>query len=295
MAKEETKEVATTAAAGAVATTTPNANAVPTFLQGVKREDKSNLDTSDLTIPRIKVGQDQSNEVKAADVPRGALFLNVTGETLAEFGKPLRFIPVISSKEYMLWRDQQDGGGGLLARAKPVLEGGRVRYKWDKPGQTFATKIKGVVAVKWTTGEYVDEDGLAEWGTQIEGDPESPPAASLHYNYLVALPDHGNMLAAFSLSKSQVSRGKDLNAMLEMSQLPQYARIIRCTTEPQKNNAGQEFFNVRFKPAGVVQDEEFYNWLKGQHEHYAKAGFVIDDTGGDDADGGAKGGAGGKF
>ena len=290
---KKTEEIATETGKE-VATVATDANAVPAFLQGKKREDKSNLDARDLTIPRIKIAQDQNPEVKSGDVPRGCLFLNVTGETLAEFGQPLRVIPIIQSKEYMLWRDQLDGGG-LMARAKAVIEEGRVRYKWDKPGQTFATKIKGIVATSWTTKEYVDEDGLDAWGTQIKGDPDSPPAASVHYNYLVALPDLGNMVAAFSLAKSSVKRAKDLNAMLEMSQYPCYARLIRCTTEPEKNDAGQEFFNVRFKPAGLVQDENLFNWAKTQHEYYAKSGFIVDQENPDNTSGDNSGGKGGKF
>ena len=242
MTKAETKDVAVVADTG---------NQLPAFLQGIKREDRTNLDTKDLTIPRIKIAQDQNPEVKSGDVPKGALFLNVTTEVLAPFGTPLKVIPIIVAKEYMLWRDANDNGGGLLARARPVNENGRIRYK---PGVTFETKIKGIVPVKWTTGEYVDEDGLDQWGTSIPGDADSPPAASVHYNYLVLLPELGNMVAAFSLSKSQVKRARDLNAILEMSNLPVYARIIRVTIEPEKNANNQEFYNVRFKPAGVVQD-----------------------------------------
>lgn len=280
----------------ALATVAADNKSVPAFLQGQERTDRSNLDTTDLTIPRIKVAQDGNPEVKSGEVPKGALFLNVTGEVLAEFGKPLIMIPIISSKEYMLWRDQNDGGGGLLARAQPVLEDGKVRYKWDKPDSEFTTKIKGLVPVKWKTGKYIDEDGLAEWGTQIEGDEDSPPAASVHYNYLCLLPELGNTIAAFSLSKSQVKRARDLNAIIEMSQFPIYSRVIRVTVEPEKNNSGQEFFNVRFKPAGLVQDEKLFEYTKKQHEHYAAAGFVVDQENHDrdDADAGSKK-SGGKF
>lgn len=291
--KQETRNEVATVQGGATDV------AVPSFLQGIKREDRSGLDAKDLTIPRIKIAQDGNPEVKKGDVPKGALFLNVTGEVLAEFAKPLTFIPIIAAKEYMLWRDQNDDGGGLLARARPVFENGRVRYKWDKPNSKFTTKIKGVVAVEWHTAEYLDEPvqgdkTLADWGTQIASDPDSPPAASVHYNYLVALPEHGNMIAAFSLSKSQVKRAKDLNAILEMSQYPVYARIIRAATEPEKNSNNQEFFNVRFKPAGLVQDEALFTWAKTQHEYYAANGFVVDQEN-PDRDDAANSKAGGKF
>lgn len=296
MSKNETKtEVA-------VPQSQNSALAVPDFLKGTTRTDRSGLDAKDVTIPRIKIAQDGNPEVKSGDVPKGALFLNVTGEVLAEFSKPMTIIPIIAAKEYMLWRDQNDGGGGLLARARPVVEDGKVRYKWDKPHTKFTTKIKGVVAVEWTTKEYLDEPvlgdkTLADWGTQIAADADSPPAASVHYNYLVALPEFGNMIAAFSLSKSQVKRAKDLNAILEMSQYPVYSRIIRVATEPEKNTNGQEFFNVRFRPNGLVQDEQLFNWAKGQHEYYAANGFIVDQENPDHDAAGAGGSkaSGGKF
>lgn len=286
MSKGETKEVAVVETKG---------DQLPAFLQGIKREDRTNLDTRDLTIPRIKIAQDQNPEVKSGDVPKGALFLNVTGEVLAAFGTPLKVVPIIVAKEYMLWRDANDAGGGLLARARPVNEEGRIRYKWDKPNSKFQTKVKGVVPVEWATKEYVDEDGLDQWGTSIPNDADSPPAASVHYNYLVLLPELGNMIAAFSLSKSQVKRARDLNAILEMSNLPVYARIIRVSVEPEKNSNQQEFFNVRFKPAGVVQDEALFNFAKSQHEAFARDGFVVDQENPDRDEDAGNSKAGGKF
>lgn len=250
--------------------------ALPDFLVGVKREDKSNLDQSDIVVPRIKIAQDGNPEVKSGDIPKGALFINVTGEIVAKFAEPLIFVPIFQAKEYILWRDQQDQGGGMLARAQPVNVDGKIRYKWNKPNTKFETKVKGVLPTTWVTKEYIDEDGLDQWGTQIAGNPDSPPAATVHYNYVVMLPQFGNTFAAFSLSKSQTKRAKDLNSMLEMSQLPIYARVIRVATEPEKNDAGQEFFNVRFKPFGAVKDKDLFDFTKAKHEEFASTGFVVE-------------------
>lgn len=271
MSNEATKEVATTQ---------PAASGLAAYVGGgAKREDKTGFSAKDLTIPRIKVAQSLSPEVKEGDVVDGALFLNITGEELAAPGEPLRFIPVATQVEYIVWRDRKDNGGGLLARARPVVENGVTRYKWDNPNQTFEVKVGGVSKQTWKIGEYVDEDGTAEWGTSIEGDEQSPPIATVHYNYLLALPDHGFTLAAFSLSRTQAKRAKDLNAMIEMGILPMYARYFKASTEKDKRDLG-DFFNVRFKPAGamkpgVAEDETAFAYAKEQHDYYVAQGFTV--------------------
>jgi hypothetical protein len=272
--------------------------ALPSYLQDYKgttgRED---IETSDVSIPRIKLGQSMSEEVKSGDVKEGALFLNVTGEVLAEPGEPLRFIPVIAGKEFILWKDRNDDGGGILARAHKTRVNGEIKYAWDKPEETFANRVGGKIKVEWKTGKYCTEkrladellpgeDNLGAWGSEIPGDETSGIAATAHFNYVVVLPDHGNMVAALSLSRSQAKRARDLNGILKMSEIPIFARVIRVNTVDD-NKGDDKFKNVKFRPAGLVQDEETFEFTKGLHEHFAKEGFVVDqrdeDSGVDDA------------
>src|SRR3990167_3069662 len=190
---------------------------LPKFLQGYKGPlGTETIDSGDVTIPRLKIGQAMSDEVKAGQVSEGDLFLNVTGEVVAAAGDPLSALIVARQKEFILWRPREDNGGGILARAKPVRDKGVTRYRWDKPNQSFEVKVGGKVKVTWKTKEFIDQDGLDQWGSEIPGDKESGIAATAHHNYVVMLPEHNNVVAAISMSKSGVKKAKDLNAALKM-------------------------------------------------------------------------------
>lgn len=215
------------------------------------------IDNEDLTIPRIMFAQAMSPVVKEKKCADGDIFLNITQEVLAEKGEPLVVVPLITYKDYLLWKDRKDGGGGLLARASAVQVDGETKYAWDKPNSTFTTKIGGKKEVEWTTGLYVDDEGhnLKEWGSSDPDDPKSPPAAAVHHNYIVRLPEHGNMIAAMSLAITKVGRAKDFNAMLKLGNAPIFARKFLLSTEDDNRDAG-EFANVRFRPYGYVTEDE---------------------------------------
>ena len=255
--------------------------ALPAFLDGkLGYTGAEDIETQDITVPRIKVGQQMSAEVKAGDVEEGDLYLNVTGEVLAKAGEPLRFTPIARSKEYILWRDRNFDGGGIMARAqRAVRDNGDIVYVWDKPNQKFENKVKGAVKVTWTTGDYLVPDaGLDAWGSEIPNDKDSGKAATAHHNYVVALPDYGNMICAFSLSKTQAKRARDLNALIRLANLPMYARVFTCTTDMETGD-GNSWANVRFKGAGEIQVEEDFLMFEKMHQGYKSDGFTVDQSG----------------
>lgn len=266
---------------------------VPAFLnEDLGYTGAEDIDATDITIPQIKIGQGTSAEVKAGEIEEGDLFLNVTGEVLAKAGEPLRLTPIARSKEYLLWRDRNFEGGGVMARAKRTIVEGDVRYIWNKPGETFENRIGGKIKVSWTTEAegLIPEQGLDAWGSEIPTDEDSGKAATAHHNYVVALPDHGNMIAAFSLSRTQVKAAKDFNAMIRMANLPMFARVFIATTYDQSGGENT-WKNLKFKPVGVLQDKSIYDMFKGMHEHYAGKGFNVDqEKGQDEAKDESKGG-----
>lgn len=236
------------------------------------------IDAEDVTIPRIKLAQSLTPEVKAGEIEEGDLFLNVTGEVLAKVGEPLKVIPVIYGKEYILWRDRKDNNGGIMARAKPVWTANGVRYKWDKPNQEFETKLGGTQKVKYVTKEYIDQDGLNQWGSQVPGDEDSGIAARTSHNFVVALPDHGNIVVALSLAQpSQMKKAKDFNYMLKMGNAPMFARVFTVETVDETSDSGQ-YKNYKFKPAGFVQDKAVFESLKEIHDTFKESGFTVDQS-----------------
>lgn len=252
-AKNTGKEVA-------VRNATPPAvkdDTLPAHLQGYKgRTGAENIDSEDVTIPRVKIAQAMTPAVKNGDLEEGALFLNLGNEVLAEPGETMKAVILVQTKEYILWRPREDNGGGILARARPVVVDGEKRYKWDKPQTTFDVKVGGKVKVQWKTGDYIDEDGLKDYGSEIPGDPESGIAATVHHNYIVALPDNGDQLAAVSMSKSQVRKAKDLNALLkrqaQAKNIPIWSLVFNVKSIDDKNTNGDEFKNYEFVNAGYT-------------------------------------------
>ena len=256
--------------------------ALPAFLQEYEgRTYAEDIDNDDVTIPRVKLAQGLTPEVKAGDVSDGALFLNIDGQVLAEPEKPLRFIPVAKGKEFILWNPQR--GEGILARGRAVQHGGRTRYEWDKQDASFDVKFKDGPKVTWETKRFVDENGMDKWGSRIPGDDDSGPAATAHFNYVVILPDFGNMVAALSLSRSQVKRAKDLNALFKMGNLPFFARVFEVTTTPEKNDDG-DYFNYKFVPAGVLEDANLFTHAKGLHDGFVETGYTVDQSDEDDSE-----------
>jgi len=281
--KEASKEVATTG------------SALPAYLQDYTGPMGSdNIDNEDVTIPRVKLAQGTTPEVKAGEIKEGSLFLNVTGEVLAAPGETLTVIPLVYAKEFILWKDQNFDGGGVFTRARRVFdkEVNEYRYLWDKQNAAFENKIKGVLPVVWNTLTYVDENGMDKFGSANPEDSDSHPAATAHHNYVVVLPDFDMTVAALSLSNTAVKKAKDLNAMLKMGTAPWFARQFTVGTVDETNNDGQIYKNYSFKPAGFVEAQETFEYTKSLFESFSDKGFTVDQS---DKEGGSDATASDKF
>jgi len=260
---------------------------LPAYMQDYKGPTGTeDIDIEDITIPRIKLAQGLSPEVTAGTVKLGSLFLNVTGEVLAEPGEDLAMICVARSKEFILWQDRQFDGGGILARAHKVTVNGETRYEWDKQGQTFENKIKGILPVTWKTLRYVDENKMDKFGSANINDPDSHPAATAHHNFVVVLPNHDNLVAAISLSNSQVKRAKDWNFMLNSGGQPIFIKEFLCKSVEEVNKAGDEFRNLDFKPNGFIE-KDVKLFTEKMFLQFIGTGFSVDqsDVGADAASG----------
>lgn len=255
---------------------------VPSYLQNYQgRTGAENIDTDDVSIPRIKLGQALTPEVQDGTVGVGDLFLNIDGSVIAKAGEPFRFTPIVTGKEYILWSPDREEG--ILARAHRVEVNGEARYEWDKQDQTFEVKFPNGPKVKWETLRYVEDNDMQKFGTSIPGTEDSKPAATAHHNYVVALPDHGNMIAAFSLSRSQEKRAKDLNALLKLAQgTPIQARVLTAKSV-MEHKGGNDYANYKFGVAGFVESEDQFKAYQKLADSLAEAGYSVDQTN-DDGD-----------
>lgn len=265
MAAKNTQAAAAEPVTAVAVQTGGGAVALPDYLSGYAGPSGTeNIDSGDVNIPRLKLAQGLTPEVKDGLVKDGDMFHSITKQVLIEKGKAGIVIPIAYVKEYILWRDMADGGG-IFARARRVLEKGEVRYKWDHPNETFEHKVKGVVKVKWSTKGYIDEDGLDKFGSSVSSEPDSVPAANEHLNYIFLMPDADEQLVAVSFSRTAASKAKDLNAMLKMGAAPMFARQFTLAAAPQTNDSGQEFYNYTIRPAGFVPGADMFKRAQALH------------------------------
>ena len=254
-------------------------DSVPSYLKnygGPVGDD--NFDSSDIVIPKIKLLQGLSNEVEVFDTAKSGRFWH-TGLDM-DLGDSIKFVIADRRKKYLLSAPLADGQG-ILARADDAKT-------WDRTGE-WNVKLKGVKnPVQWTI-EHTDvlKSGLTKWGTQNPDDEDSPPAATLFYDYLVFLPDHLDIgPAVITLARSAIRKAKKgLNDKIKLHQSqgrPMQALMFEAKSIEETGDEGP-YKNWSFTGAGFVQDESLFT--TAMEHRGALAEVVIQDeaeTGHDD-------------
>lgn len=262
----------------AIATTN---NALPAHLQGVQKSAKlGNIDSTDLILPRVKLLQAISPELDAFNNAKKGGFWHTIANEMIE--APLRAIPIVVRKSFVLWAPRGDDRG-VLARSND----GRT---WDKPaGTEFTVKPKGsphsvTYKLGATVHERVDDlPALSEFGSSIPGDPNSPPAAALTYQFLWFFPDHPSLSPAIMINtRSSVKPAKDLLSKIDMRPVDHYAGAYRIGVVQENGDEGP-FFNYAYSMDGYASEEEFAH-AKMLFERFGEADWRANDEGteGDD-------------
>lgn len=227
-------------------------SSVPAYLQGVKSNTTSNMRTEDLIIPRIALMQALSPQVvnNPRSVFPGTFLHNVFEEMVSEDGKSFEFIPFQSRFFYILFAPRGDDRG-VLARADDGIH-------WNPASGEFKVKPKKHPSeVTYKMAPTVEASGLSKFGSSIPGDNDSQPAATLIYEYLAFLPQKPEWgPVVLSLARSQIKRGKVINATVGLGKAPMSAyKFIASVTQEQ--GAEGPYFNWQFKRGGWATEEEF--------------------------------------
>ncbi len=246
--------------------------------EGYTGQGQEDITTDDIIIPRIKLAQALTPEVVDKKAEEGDLIHNVTGDIICKAGQKLRFIPIMYTKEFIIWRERETGGG-ILARAIRKQIGTNFRYAWITPNVELTDKIGGKVEVTYKLKRYTtsaialvdhETDDLSCW----KGD--EAPAANLTHNYLVVLPDNNMELIAISLSRTSARKGAQLNTMLKMGGASIFTRVFEASTFIDQSDK-YKFANWIFSPAGYIAPDqvEMLESLKKLHEDFKATSFVV--------------------
>lgn len=259
---------------------------VPAWMQEDLDKGKENIGSEDIELPRLKLIQGLSPELEQYNDLRPGHFLHTAHEHI--FTGPFRAVPIYMDRRYILW-NPRDSGGGILARADDGIH-------WNPPNIEFSVKLDkkdGGHTVKWKTATTVKASGLADWGTMNPNDPQSPPAATLMFNFLLAFPDNPDLMpAVLTFQRSTVKMGRRLNTKLKTTRIPSFGLVFEFNSFKDSNSSGQEFHSIDARGAGRIDDEAQYRMYKNLYETIAKTGIAIKDLEGmqDEATNGPDGG-----
>ena len=257
----------------AVATRKADASVAPAFLKDYAGQGQPNIDRSDLEIPRLKLMQALSPELTEFDALKSGDFFHTSAEHI--FHGPFIGVPIYFEKRYILWQPR-DSGGGILARADDGVH-------WSPSDASFTVKLDkkdGGAPVTWKTGKTVQQSGLANWGTMNPDDNNSPPAATLMYNYVLGFPEHPDLLpAVLTFQRSSVSVGRRFNTklMTVTGRAPMYGLLFEFSSVEANNKNGQKFFNMAARGAGYLQDKALFEMYREQNEQLLKTGLAVKD------------------
>lgn len=261
---------------------------MPAFMQG-QDVGEDNFDQDDVVLPRIKLLQGISPEVEQFDEAKSGQFWH-TGLDLP-LGTEIEFVPADRRKKYLLSAPLADGQG-ILARSDDAKT-------WDRLGK-WEVKLKNIKkpAVWEITTTDVEKSGVTKWGSSNPDDEDSPPAATLFYDYLVFLPAFPELgMAVISLARSAIRPvKKQLNSKIQMhkdSGRPMQGCVYVATSVEEQGPEGP-FKNWSFRSGGFVQDEAIFT--RCMEHRGALANFKIQDEDGDvkESDGGDGGEMDGK-
>lgn len=249
----------------------PEPTSLPEFMRKDADAGKENISQDDLEIPRLKLMQGVSPELTEFDDLRAGNFFHPAAEHI--FDSPFRAVPVYMDKQYILWKPREMGGG-ILARCTDGIN-------WSPSQGEFKVKLDrkdGGANVTWKLAATVAQSGLANWGSQNPDDPDSPPAATLMYNFVLAFPDEPDLMpAVLSFQRTSVKSGRRFVTKLKTQRAPIYGTIWEFSpVEENRNN--QSFYTIGVKGAGLVQDVELYNQYKTMNQQFSAKGVNIKDV-----------------
>lgn len=180
-----------------------------------------NVGVEDLTIPRLEIVQGLSPAVKPNDpgyiegAKQGDLINSVTNRV---YGRDAFVVPVHFTKQWLVWKSFDQGGGFFGAFASPAE----------------AEAKKEEVVASGEKAEFIEV-------------VDTPTHLCLLVNHAEGRIDE--VMIPMTKTKAKVSRA--WNTMIRMSGLDRFARVYRITTAMEKNKKNQEYWNYVLSQAGA--------------------------------------------
>lgn len=235
-------------------------NEVPDYIKQGQARGSEEVKASDMVLPRLEIVQalspiKETNE----DAKEGYLFNSVTQEVI---GDVAYFVPVYFRMEYLVWKDNDQGGGFFGS--------------FNTAAEAEARKAEAVSGGE--NPEYLEiVDTPVQYGLRVT------PSGEIE-----------QIVISMAKTKAKVSR--KWNAMIQITGGDRFSRVYKITTFRDENKKGQKFFNYVVQPAGFTpkaayeQAEQLYTVLKTQDFRVAHDSVIDDGEGPKSTDGVDRGG-----
>lgn len=186
----------------------------PDFIKQGQARGSENVGMEDLVIPRLVVLQELSPMCKRndpkynKDAEPGMLVNSVTGEL---YGSEVHVVPVHYSKQWLVWRDQKQGGGFLGAFNSQQEANERIKQEENRAGLEAIDTPQHLCLIMRPGGKLEE--------------------------IMISLPR----------TKAKVSR--NWNSMIRLTGQDSFARVYKVTSvEESKNN--NDYWNFNIVPVG---------------------------------------------
>lgn len=218
---------------------------LPAWMLGEEYAGAGQEDIDENITPVLHLCQPGSPEVVDGDATFGELFIRGVGQNL---GDSTQVVILMTSKEWVLWRHRDDGGGIEFRGTKSEMEGYR--------------------------------SGSTEWSE--EGKEKIPPPANETRNFFFIEYDkekdvvdpNGNGPFICSMSKTSSKTGADMLKAIKMAggaknqgKLPIFAMVFELSSE-KKKDGDNNWAEYKYRSLGTVKSKESFAALMNLHTQF---------------------------
>src|ERR1051325_505434 len=199
---------------------------VPDYIKRGQARGNENVEMTDVVIPRIELVQALSKCLKENDpsyiegIKQGELYNTVTREN---YGPAISVVPVLFTKQWLAWRDQEKGGG--FAGAHPTAE-------------------------------------ACEKAIEEQEDPDDWEATETAQQLVLVVKKDGSIEeAVVSMNKTKLKVSRNWNALIRLNGNDRFSRIYVLHSVDETNSRNQDFKNygvyaMGFPPLEVYKHAE---------------------------------------
>lgn len=203
-------------------------------MEGQAPKGMEKVDSNDLIYPRLMLMQGTSPLVADGKRMAGEVVDNLTNDVIAKFGERFLFIPVVFSKNRLMFKPREQGGG-LACRSDDMTTARAGGAGVDRGGSP-TSKCEECVNKEW--------------------DSNDKPKCNVSANIIGLLPEFGMRPYVISGMKTQLPMMKKLVSLCKQTGADFYAHAFNLFSVGAESG-GNKYKLLEFEAAGWASEEAY--------------------------------------